>query len=84
MWYTEIDPNEAVSQGDIFFKCSIFSYGPYTFDSSNPAEITQVDTIIYTANVVVVSQACDLQFDDKNTVDNVVVVLLDNVATMEI
>lgn len=83
MWYTEIDPSEAVSQGDIYFKCPIFSIDPSTVDLSNPFGITQVKTIIFTANVVVVTQACDLQPTDKNIVDNVVVVPLDNVATMK-
>lgn len=83
MWYTETDPKEPVSQGDIFLNCPIFSIDPESVDLSNPSGITQVKTILYTANVVVVTQACDLNPDDKNIVDNVVVVPLDDVATME-
>jgi hypothetical protein len=71
-WYKEISPGEPISQGDIFFDCPIFMSLP-TINPSDPRNITEVETIIDNADVVVMTQACDLE---NRKTESVVVAML--------
>lgn len=73
-WYTVKQANEPISQGDIFFNCPLFFVKPdINFD--DPTWTDKVEYDIYEADVVVVTQACDLE---RNPVDTVLLVRIDD------
>lgn len=77
-WYKVIDINENVSQGDIFFDCPIYHIDADTIDFKNPFNFVKPKTKIYTADVVVLTQACDLE-QQNGMIKTVVVVPLHDV-----
>lgn len=62
-WYSVVESNEKITQGDILFDCPIFSIDPNTVDVSSLENIisSKAETKINTSNVVVLTQACDLE-----------------------
>lgn len=66
-WYTEIDDSAPISQGDIIFDCPIIVPDP-EFDFTGLEDISNIEMRIYTADVIVMTQACDLANDPPDTV----------------
>lgn len=80
-WYTEVDASEPINQGDIFFKCPIMMPDP-EFDFSNLDlkdlnNFEKVELKIYTTNVIVLTQSCDIVNDPG--VDNIILARIDDV-----
>jgi hypothetical protein len=69
-WYQEVEATVPVTQGDLMFNCLLIAWKPEPFDSieRRTGLTRQIDTI--EADVVVMTQACDLEQDK---VSNVVV-----------
>jgi hypothetical protein len=60
-WYVEVPANEQISQGDILFNCPIVVASPELDPANPPDYVGRVDNLIDTADVVVLTQACDLE-----------------------
>lgn len=67
-WYTEIEPTVKISQGDILFDCPIFQVDPKSVAAEDPSKITNVETLIFTDDVIVLTQACELEQDNADMV----------------
>ncbi|MFB6475792.1 hypothetical protein ACFCW7_23310 [Paenibacillus glucanolyticus] len=66
-WYLELDPNEHLSQGDILMNLPIVLSQPI-IDEEDPYNIKDVDNIVDNMDVVVMTQACDLETKGVETV----------------
>lgn len=83
-WYTEAKQDEQIEQGDIFFKCPIFSPDP-EFDFSeinfkNLEQFAEMKLNIYTSDVIVLTQSCDIANDP---VDNIIVARIYDVINVQ-
>lgn len=80
-WYTEAKKDEEIEQGDIFFKCPIFLPDPEfdysVIDLSNLGNLKEVEFKIYTPNVIVLTQSCDIVNEPK--ADNIIVARITDV-----
>lgn len=59
-WYKELQPEEKISQGDVFFNFPIVLAKP-RLNSDDPYDIQEIDNIVDNIDVVVMTQACDLE-----------------------
>lgn len=73
-WYAEVDKSTPISQGDIVLNCPIIVPDP-EFDFTDLENINKIGMRIYTADVIVMTQACDLA---NNPPDTVIVAQLNN------
>lgn len=82
-WYQEINPGEPISQGDIFFNVPIISIDVNTVDLSNLERIKEQELGIDLKflNVVVISQACDLQ---QGKLSDIIVSEIADISTIEL
>jgi len=64
IWYERVGPGEGLTQGDIVFDCPLVSW------SSTPIQVTELDSeiealkqgrVAFRADVIVMTQACDLE-----------------------
>ncbi|MCP9227268.1 hypothetical protein NMG90_17850 [Bacillus mycoides] len=79
-WYDVINNETHISQGDILFQCPIFTPEPqYHFGDLD--SLQQTPLAVGLADVIVMTQACDLDISGGRTpkVDSVVVAVLINV-----
>ncbi len=61
-WYTTVDSEEPLSQGDIVFACPLLTWeGHLDTDGKSAEEELEAKTKTIQADVVVVTQACDLE-----------------------
>jgi hypothetical protein len=71
-WYRVAEPDERLTQGDIIFRCPLLNWNPeavqVTSPSSNAEEVQQL-VRPFESDVIVLSQACDLEQDH---IENVV------------
>jgi len=77
-WYLEVEPSQSISQGDLFFDCPIFTVDPDSIDLSNIQAVTDLENKIETCNIIVMNQACDLEFDP---VDQIIAVGFQDIST---
>lgn len=65
-WYRSVEPGEALTQGDLIFGCPILRWK----DAVRPTDLDQLkgSVQIVQADVVVVTQACDLEQDKVSEV----------------
>ncbi|MGG3115303.1 hypothetical protein [Bacillus paranthracis] len=77
-WYEEINAETPISQGDILFDCPIFLPIPQ-YEFSDLENLSKTKMGVATANVIIMTQACDLNTDNGKRppkVDSVVVAVL--------
>jgi hypothetical protein len=80
-WYEEISPSSLITQGDILFGCPVF-YPKPTFDFTNLSNLSNIELEHGTANLIILSQSCDLVVDkekNRSPVSNVVCAKLDSI-----
>lgn len=85
-WYLDnIPPESDLDQGDIFLGCPLFSVeNPFNFKNPDAEELP---IIRKTANIVILTQTCDLVYDEANKqypVKHVVCAPLYDSKTMEV
>jgi hypothetical protein len=70
-WYDIVAPDSPITQGDLIFRCPILSWNPanLSVDGSNEAECLRGAATAVKADVVIMSQACDLE---KEKIENVI------------
>lgn len=71
-WYAVIEPSKPLTQGDLLSDCPLVGWMSSelpTLDPGRESEVLRLATDLVIADVVVMTQACDL---DQNKVDNVV------------
>jgi len=70
-WYSCVEAQTPLTQGDLISDCPVIAWasGPLNFSASEGAESLKAATIAIRADVVVMTQACDLE---NNKVDNVI------------
>ena len=71
-WYSTVDPGTRLTQGDLILNCPLIGWGDELtqMDGAAETEILKQSTRAFRADVVVMTQACDLEHDK---VSNVVV-----------
>lgn len=79
-WYIEVPVDEAISQGDILFNCPIVISSP-ELDPASPDKVGEVHNLVDTADVIVLTQACDLE---DCSVRTVILALLRDPLTMRL
>jgi hypothetical protein len=65
-WYKIVDPNVPITQGDIIFDCPLVTWrGDQLPDleGKDESEILKAATVVTIADVIVLTQACDLKYD---------------------
>jgi hypothetical protein len=70
-WYSCVDAQTPLTQGDLISDCPVIAWaaGPLNLSESEEGESLKGATIAIRADVVVMTQACDLE---NNKVDNVI------------
>lgn len=70
-WYSRVEAQTPLTQGDLISDCPVIAWaaGPLNLSGSNEGEVLKGATIAIQADVVVMTQACDLE---NNKVDNVI------------
>lgn len=80
-WYTEVSANEEINQGDIFFKCPILlpdqDYDFSEFDFNDKSSFQKIQMKVYTANIIVLTQSCDIV--NNPPLDNIIVGKIDDI-----
>ncbi|MZP30582.1 hypothetical protein GTO91_12745 [Heliobacterium undosum] len=66
-WYNEIPSSTPLAQGDILFSCSIYKPKFVSINKENIEE-SEVELDLYRQNVVILSQACDLEQGKLNEI----------------
>ncbi|MEG6615412.1 hypothetical protein V6C27_03070 [Peptococcaceae bacterium 1198_IL3148] len=79
-WYQEVDSHEPISQGDIFLNVPFFSVDVNSVDLEKIDDSTSIEIEMERINLVVLTQACDLQ----DGVSEVVVAEIEDIKTMEV
>lgn len=72
-WYETVDANSKLTQGDIILDCPILTWKseiPQLMSSQSELEVLQASVEAIQADVIVMTQACDLE---NNKVDNIIV-----------
>lgn len=80
-WYNEIQPNEPISQGDIFFRLPLFSVDTERIDLTDIENVDNIGVEMKIANVIVLSQACDIQ---QGNVTSIMVAEIGDICLMEL
>ena len=64
-WYAVVDAARALTQGDLIFDCPLMGWkaGPVDFDGRDERTVLRAANHAITADVVVLTQACDLEQD---------------------
>jgi hypothetical protein len=62
-WYQVVEANEKLTQGDLIFNCPLLNWNalPLQINESSEAEVLQQSISAFKADVVVMTQACDLE-----------------------
>ena len=70
-WYSHVEAEIPLTQGDLISDCPVISWaaGPLNLSSSEEGEVLKAATTAIRADVVVMTQACDLE---NKKVDNVI------------
>ncbi len=70
-WYSHVDAQTPLTQGDLVFNCPVIAWapGPVNLSGSEESEVLKGATIAIQADVIVMTQACDLE---NNKVDKVI------------
>ena len=70
-WYSHVEAENPLTQGDLISDCPVISWaaGPLNLSGSEEGEVLKAATTAIRADVVVMTQACDLE---NNKVDNVI------------
>lgn len=83
-WYLEKTNDDNISQGDIFLNCPIVVTTLQNADFSNPrwyeSEDLEADHDTHVQNVIVMTQACDLE---RTPVENVLVALIHDINSID-
>lgn len=81
-WYKVVDTTSNISQGEILFNCPILipnypknELDDFDFQNMKPGG-NQLSTLSFTANVIILSQACDLAIRDGQTAPTLTSVLV--------
>lgn len=66
VWYKDVEPKTPITQGDLIEDCPVFGWSPDELTvtgnkAKNEKEILEGAQLITCANVVVMTQACDLE-----------------------
>ena len=71
VWYEVVDPTASITQGDLIFDCPLLSWDSMSiqFNIENEIESLQGAATAICADVIVMTQACDLE---QKKVDNVI------------
>jgi hypothetical protein len=69
-WYETVNADQSVTQGDLIFNCPILSWKSENLDiqGSNENEVLKGATDAIAADVVVMTQACDLEHEKVTNV----------------
>jgi hypothetical protein len=70
-WYTTVDPKTRLTQGDLIFDCPLVGWatsGEPLVTGADETEFLKSGTEAFRADVVVMTQACDLEHDKVNNV----------------
>lgn len=78
-WYSPINPDKPISQGDIFFNCPVFIPAP-DYNFTDLKNIKQANFKHGTSDIIILTQACDLNLNNggEPNVRNVVVAKIDD------
>ncbi len=70
-WYSHVEAEIPLTQGDLISDCPVIAWtaGPLNLSGSEEGEVLKAATNAVRADVVVMTQACDLEY---NKVDNVI------------
>jgi hypothetical protein len=70
-WYSHVEAEIPLTQGDLISDCPVIAWaaGPLNLSGSEEGEVLKAATTAVRADVVVMTQACDLEY---NKVDNVI------------
>jgi hypothetical protein len=70
-WYSHVEAEIPLTQGDLISDCPVIAWtaGPLNISGSEEGEVLKAATTAVRADVVVMTQACDLEY---NKVDNVI------------
>ena len=70
-WYSRVEAQTPLTQGDLISDCPVIAWaaGPLNLSGSEEGEVLKAATTAVRADVVVMTQACDLEY---NKVDNVI------------
>lgn len=79
-WYLEISPDASISQGDIFLNCPVF-IPEIEVNPNAPGKVGKAKLKVRAANIVVLTQACDLENDP---LENIVVAPIYDVSKISV
>jgi hypothetical protein len=64
LWYVTVGPSERLTQGDIIFDCPLVSWFAAPIQVTGPdseVEALKQGRVVFQADVIVMTQACDLE-----------------------
>jgi len=69
-WYESVDADTAITQGDLIFNCPVLSWTDENLDlqGADETEVLKGSAIAVSADVVVMTQACDLEHQKVSNV----------------
>jgi hypothetical protein len=70
-WYGGVGPGERLTQGDIIFECPLVSWSAAPIQVTSPGtevEALRQGRVAFLADVIVMTQACDLEQDKVRNV----------------
>jgi hypothetical protein len=69
-WYESVSADTAITQGDLIFDCPVLSWGgeDLVLEGANETEVLKGSAIAVSADVVVMTQACDLEYQKVSNV----------------
>lgn len=70
VWYEVAEANTKLTQGDIIFDCPLVSWSAESLELEHADEVAILEgaTEVIQANVVVMTQACDLEYEKVRNV----------------
>jgi len=69
-WYEEVEATTRITQGDMILNCPLIAWSvePFQLSGRNEAEVLRSRTNAVQADVVVMTQACDLEYEKVSNV----------------
>jgi hypothetical protein len=70
VWYEEVDATTRLTQGDVILNCPLIAWKaePFQLHGRGETELLQTMTNAVQADVVVMTQACDLEYEKVSNV----------------
>ena len=62
-WYSSVDAETPLTQGDLISECPVIAWaaGPLNLSGTEEAEVLKAATTAIRADIVIMTQACDLE-----------------------